>query len=103
MCGFLISVQAESVNRRMTPSGVDITSRGPDFLSVKNIQVSNLNINIEFAHLFITEPKGYQPLESEEYLLVLNGEIYNYKELCKLCNEGIFQHQSLPCSYHRVD
>ena len=81
MCGFLISVQAESVNRRMTPSGVDITSRGPDFLSVKNIQVSNLNINIEFAHLFITEPKGYQPLESEEYLLVLNGEIYNYKEL----------------------
>jgi len=88
MCGFVISVKSELSGKHIAYAGVDITSRGPDLLLIKNIQIGSLNINIEFAHLFITEPKGYQPLESEEYLLILNGEIYNYKELSQEFSEG---------------
>lgn len=81
MCGFTVSL-INSVNE--TTSGVvgsDIAARGPDAINSKLVQIGELNLLIEFAHLFITEPKTYQPLEAEQYLLVLNGEIYNHEEL----------------------
>lgn len=81
MCGFVISVKDGGSGTRVGRVGDDILARGPDALRKKVVHAGGLSVLIEFAHLFITQPKSYQPLESEQYILVLNGEIYNHREL----------------------
>ncbi len=88
MCGFVISVHTEQNITGIHGVGEDTLARGPDSLRVRDIQVGGLNIHIEFAHLFITQPQSHQPLESEQYLLVLNGEIYNDRELACRIDRG---------------
>jgi asparagine synthase (glutamine-hydrolysing) len=89
MCGFVISAQTEQNNiKGLNGVGSDTLARGPDGLRKKVVQFGDLNILIEFAHLLITQPKSYQPIESEQYILVLNGEIYNYRELAGRVDNG---------------
>jgi asparagine synthase (glutamine-hydrolysing) len=89
MCGFVISAQTEQNNNKgLNGVGSDILARGPDGLRKKVVQLDGLNILIEFSHLLITQPKSYQPLESEQYILVLNGEVYNHRDLANRVGRG---------------
>ena len=81
MCGFVISAQPVSHPTGFKAVGTDTLARGPDALKSRALQVFNLKFFVEFTHLYITTPAASQPLETNNWLLVINGEIYNYREL----------------------
>lgn len=83
MCGFVISIKAKQDTAVSKGAGRSTLARGPDAIMQKTFNAGGFNILIEFAHLFITQPQSYQPLESDQYVLALNGEIYNYRDLAK--------------------
>ncbi|WP_461534730.1 asparagine synthase-related protein [Spongorhabdus nitratireducens] len=81
MCGFVVSAYPNKISQCFTGVGIDTLARGPDLLQARKLKVGSLQLFVEFAHLFITKPAASQPLETNEWLLVINGEIYNYHEL----------------------
>lgn len=83
MCGYVISAQKMQNSPAFPGVGMDILARGPDSLVVKEVLVGGVNFFVEFSHLYITSPQRNQPIESDRFLLVLNGEIYNYLELSR--------------------
>ena len=58
--------------------------RGPDYQSFK------IYNNFSFGHTRLSiidlDKEANQPMEIDEYILIFNGEIYNYKELIKRFN-----------------
>lgn len=88
MCGFLGIASRETINKNnLFLENKRIECRGPD--ETKHILDSNdeLNLEIIFNRLSILELTNYgsQPLtdDSKNYLMVFNGEIFNYIELKK--------------------
>jgi asparagine synthase (glutamine-hydrolysing) len=55
--------------------------RGPDDRGIY------LDTNVSLGHTRLSiidlSPKGHQPMESQDLVLIYNGEIYNFKELRK--------------------
>lgn len=74
MCGISVRAVSNGVNSK-------ISYRGPDITLVK----SGSGYNFIFHRLAIidTTQNGNQPFEDESYLLVCNGEIFNYKQIRK--------------------
>jgi asparagine synthase (glutamine-hydrolysing) len=72
MCG--ISVRPQKYG----PSSI-IAYRGPDITAVKSID----DYDFIFHRLAIidTSPAGDQPFENDRYMVVCNGEIYNYRQI----------------------
>jgi len=80
MCGFIISI-LEHQKTPVQKADKYTLSRGPDHYESKIIRIKNKTIICEFSHLYITQPKTIQPLESDIYVFVINGEVYNYQDL----------------------
>lgn len=85
MCGFVVSVSEDQVNLNKKV-GQDTLLRGVDLYVSEIHSFDDTYLNFEFSHLYITSPKVNQPLQNMTYVLVLNGEIYNYQELAKRLN-----------------
>ena len=89
MCGIHLIVDKrsgsnESAIERMLAS---TTFRGPDHSSYKRLQWGDATLYIGVNQLRISDPSAFniQPLElllgNDQYLLALNGEVYNYHDL----------------------
>ena len=85
MCGFVVSISEDQVNVNKKV-GQDTLLRGVDLYVSEVHSFDDRYLNFEFSHLFITSPKVNQPLQNMRYVLVLNGEIYNYQELAGRLN-----------------
>jgi asparagine synthase (glutamine-hydrolysing) len=88
MCGIIGAVHSNnhafSINN--LERGLNrISNRGPDNTSIYSEKVSNICLHFGHNRLSILDlsEAGSQPMESldKRYLLVFNGEIYNYKEI----------------------
>ena len=79
MCGFLI----HPTNEKITPSE-SLRLRGPDFFQeilFKNLTFKHWRLTIVGNNKF-----GNQPKHNKDFVMVFNGEIYNYKSLAKKFN-----------------
>jgi asparagine synthase (glutamine-hydrolysing) len=70
----------ETILRLMTDT---LTDRGPDDSGYEMIYSDNYQIGLGHRRLSILDlsPLGHQPMSFEQFHIVLNGEIYNYKEI----------------------
>jgi asparagine synthase (glutamine-hydrolysing) len=84
MCGFLVS-SFESKNFR---KGLNAARyRGPDNQSIKTYDAIWFGFNR--LSIIDTSDRANQPLvENQRFVLVFNGEIYNYKELRKILSDS---------------
>jgi len=85
MCGFVVSVSKKLINVN-EKAGHDTLLRGSDSYNSDVFYSNGSCLYFEFSHLYITEPKVNQPLQSNSQVLVLNGEIYNFQELAARLN-----------------
>ena len=89
MCGIFLFANSEPiVGKRRTfleKAASSIKHRGPDST---RIRYYNSNVMIAFHRLAIVDQsdKGMQPFSNERFVLVANGEIYNYRELIQKCD-----------------
>ena len=62
--------------------------RGPEYSKIQNREEMYNNILLGFHRLAINglDEESHQPIEIDNYSLICNGEIYNYKELFKTMN-----------------
>lgn len=79
MCGILFSTH---------PSGKKnfeaLEHRGPDATTTMSFSVGNTKVFMGFHRLAITGVKnGGQPFHHKGVYVICNGEIYNYKDICK--------------------
>merc|ERR1739848_962278 len=90
MCGifaiFSSPLNDSDLRRELIKCSATLRHRGPDRSGYKIISRNNASVNLShgIAHerLSIMDPEsGEQPLESQNVILSVNGEIYNYKEL----------------------
>jgi len=99
MCGILGFV----VSNGKTPdisTGLDsLTHRGPDFNNRYTIDLLDTNITFGQTRLGIIDvdnPNSNQPVCDDRYMMIFNGEIYNYKELAsKYLNDEDFRSDTL--------
>ncbi len=84
MCGIGGSVSAKSLNIEIVTQTLDLMcSRGPDGVQHLNISLSNTSLDLMFSRLAIIDQseKAMQPFVYGHHIILLNGEIYNYKKL----------------------
>lgn len=99
MCGFagILNDSKLSSKEQIEEIADCVSFRGPDSTRVKilndALQTSDVGNNAVFFNrlaIIDLDARSDQPFENERYLLVFNGEIYNYKELKKtLQNQGV--------------
>ena len=66
--------------------------RGPDHQSYKHYEIGNKKLYLLHSRLSIIdlEPRSNQPFESDGFVVVFNGEIYNHLDIRKnLVNKGV--------------
>ena len=95
MCGFVININESEITDNFKKKFFNLSKknfhRGPDQISLFN----DKKISVLFRRLSIIDitKKSGQPFFSKDkrFLLIFNGEIYNYKEIkSKLIEKGIF-------------
>lgn len=97
MCGIVCLLEArqptKSLRREVLNMAKKIRHRGPDWSGV----FQNEKVILAHERLAIVDPtSGKQPLISpdQRYVLAVNGEIYNHRELKEECTDYAFQTQS---------
>jgi asparagine synthase (glutamine-hydrolysing) len=84
MCGIGGNVSKKSLdNETITQTLNSMCRRGPDGVRHQNLSLSNASLDLMFSRLAIIDQseKAMQPIAYGHHVIVLNGEIYNYKEL----------------------
>lgn len=84
MCGILGRVNFNKNKKFPTPSVRFLLKRGPDGIG----QYSNGDIAFYYTRLAVIDDKGAsnQPIINSDFILICNGEIYNYDEINKIGN-----------------
>ncbi len=74
------SKASESTLRRMTST---LAHRGPNDMGVKFYDTQSLSLGLGHTRLSILDLSsgGHQPMEYNQYEIVYNGEVYNFKEI----------------------
>lgn len=97
MCGFTVCIRKRKDNHirdKVTKSLRNLAHRGPDFDNILEMD------NITFGHCRLSiidlSNRSNQPLVSgnSRYVIVFNGEIYNYKEIRSLLSGWDFRTES---------
>jgi len=89
MCGIfgLVNYKRKIEESEILSSSNLLEHRGPDDSGYEIIEQENSNILLLHRRLSILDlsPLGHQPMKNEDgnYLIILNGEIYNFKEIRK--------------------
>ena len=87
MCGFLVNISSNETNQEEFKNLNNLLhSRGPDNTSYHNEKFENgITTTFGFKRLAILDlnDTANQPMEDnlKKFLIVFNGEIYNFKEL----------------------
>jgi len=85
MCGIVGFISEETFNNNILNSMVNtLNHRGPNDKGFKQFKLSN-NKNIFLGHtrlsILDTSHQAHQPMIDERFILIFNGEIYNFIEL----------------------
>lgn len=89
MCGILGLVQtindSEESSSFIEDGLLALSHRGPDDSGHESIMAEELSISFGHRRLSILglDKSGHQPMSYESLKIVFNGEIYNYRELCR--------------------
>lgn len=86
MCGFVGCVVKQKIDDNLMSYSLKmIEHRGPDHSSFSSEKIDGRFVYLGHTRLAVIDlsEQAYQPFESscQRYLLIYNGEIYNYKEL----------------------
>ena len=102
MCGFTIyftntknKKEKIKLKKQLINSLDKISYRGPD--DIGSWSSNDLNVVMGHCRLNIIDPEnGHQPMHSynKRFVIVFNGEIYNFKELKKNISDSNFQNDS---------
>jgi asparagine synthase (glutamine-hydrolysing) len=87
MCGIGGSVSTKSLDIETVTQTLNLMcKRGPDGLQHQNLLLSNMSVDLMFSRLAIIDQseKAMQPIAYGHHVILLNGEVYNYKELRNL-------------------
>lgn len=89
MCGYVGIYYKDNYNEEkinISDLSDRIVHRGPDDVGI----YSNEKVDLAFRRLSIIDvDNGHQPFQKQDYTIVFNGEIYNYRELKEeLINKG---------------
>ena len=112
MCGILAIISKNKLDiKKCNESLKKIQHRGPDDTSILCLdnETNNYNKYFGFVRLKIMDlsDSGNQPFHINDYILICNGEIYNYKELIEKYEfQDIYQSDHNDCEviihmYHR--
>uniref|UniRef100_A0A832DP79 asparagine synthase (glutamine-hydrolyzing) n=1 Tax=Ignavibacterium album TaxID=591197 RepID=A0A832DP79_9BACT len=93
MCGIfgIIDHYKNSDESDLKRSINTLSHRGPDDLGIESFNTDAAYVGLAHTRLSILDlsSAGHQPMSYENYIIVLNGEIYNFKEIRKqLSDEG---------------
>ena len=86
MCGFIGAFSKTNINKeQLELANKYIVCRGPDSLKQSHIENSEINYSFVFNRLSILDlsNKADQPMNSDQNIIMFNGEIYNSFELRK--------------------
>ncbi len=85
MCGFLVNISFDNLSKaKVDEISQSIYKRGPDkrghitYTTSSGRKVNMIHTRLEILGI---GDNGSQPMQNENYILVFNGEIYNYKDL----------------------
>lgn len=87
MCGIGGRVSSKSLDiKTVTQTLNQMCRRGPDGVQHQNHLIANASLDLMFSRLAIIDQseKAMQPIAYGHHIILLNGEIYNYKELRNL-------------------
>ena len=91
-CGFIIpgSGPAEQLNEDVTAMNERLRHRGPDDGGTWVDAASGVALGHRRLSIVDLSPAGHQPMVSDSgrFVMVFNGEIYNYRELRKLLKQA---------------
>lgn len=91
MCGILACISVNNINQNSLQKGLDnMISRGPDNIGIWKTE--NIFLGHRRLSIIDVEARSSQPMLSNcgNYVIIFNGEIYNYLELRKiLISKGI--------------
>ncbi|WP_413699260.1 hypothetical protein ACLKMH_17415 [Psychromonas sp. KJ10-10] len=78
MCGIIVT-NNHVLENELTSWVYKLKHRGPDGISY----YQNENVRMAFSRLAINDPSelGMQPIVTDECISMINGEIYNHKEI----------------------
>ena len=89
MCGILVYISNKEIHRSKILNIKNLMKcRGPDDQSYKKVSFDERNLHLFHSRLSIQDlnQRSNQPYMFKDYLLIFNGEIYNFKELKKKVN-----------------
>ncbi|MFX0132889.1 MAG: asparagine synthase (glutamine-hydrolyzing) [Candidatus Hodarchaeota archaeon] len=78
MCGLLFS--KGKIDRKLFEDSLSLMRhRGPDFSST--LFIDDISMGHNRLSIIDLNPRSHQPFRYKNYIIIFNGEIYNYKEL----------------------
>ena len=86
MCGILAYISNKEINQNtLLNIKNSMKCRGPDNQSYKKLSFGKKNLHLFHSRLAIQDlnKRSNQPYIFKDYILIFNGEIYNFKELKK--------------------
>lgn len=86
MCGIAGYIGSKKLEQASIENTLKkLNCRGPEGNSEEKLFLSKNNVNLMFTRLAIIDvnERSMQPMKFRDFIIVLNGEIYNYKELKK--------------------
>lgn len=94
MCSILGYVNTKLSYYEIVNLNKSMSQRGPDNSSIKEYRFNDTNLYFAHNRLAIQDldVKANQPMESERYVIVFNGEIYNHLELRKDLKSNFLTH-----------
>ena len=90
MCGILAYISSKEIDQKKILNIKNLMKcRGPDDQSYKKIIFGKKNLHLFHSRLSIQDlnKRSNQPYIFKDYILIFNGEIYNFKELKKNVNK----------------
>jgi len=90
MCGILAYISNKEINQNTLLNIKNLMKcRGPDNQSYKKLSFGKKNLHLFHSRLAIQDlnKRSNQPYIFKDYILIFNGEIYNFKELKKKLNK----------------
>jgi len=111
MCGILVWITKSNDTQQLDSFDENLNTlkhRGPDYMGKHICTTENQTITFGHTRLAIVKPNGSQsqPFVGSNYILSINGEIYNYKSI--LCNEKSLMEDSdcvavIPVMTHAIN
>ena len=94
MCGFIVAISDQPFSGdRLSKAETHLLHRGPDYTGSYSCRLKDGRyVNALHTRLTIVDDfsRSNQPLVSDSYVFIFNGELYNYRDLgSRLVSEGV--------------